>query len=215
MSKNTLREQRRTERARRQRKQSIILFTSIAILVAFFGLVAYMQFSRPIREARTATATAESIGATQTAAFGVIQGTSTAQAADAVSAASTRVAAITLPGTPSPSQLIVTGTGLAYQDIVVGSGDPAATGSTVSVHYTGWLEDGTMFESSYDSGQPFSVTIGQGSVIPGWDEGLVGMQLGGIRKLIIPPDLAYGSTGQGSIPPDATLIFEVELVTVQ
>lgn len=214
MSTNTLREQRRNERARRQRKQNIILFSSIGILVIFIGLITYLQLSRPAREARTATATAEVIGATQTAAFAVIQGTSTAQAADAVAAAATQLAQLTPPGTPSSAERIVTGSGLAYQDIVVGTGNPAAVGSSVTVHYTGWLADGTMFESSY-SGDPFTLVLGNRSVIAGWEEGLLGMQVGGIRKLIIPSDLGYGDSGSGSIPPGATLIFEVEMIAIE
>jgi FKBP-type peptidyl-prolyl cis-trans isomerase len=82
----------------------------------------------------------------------------------------------------------------------------------VSVHYTGWLEDGTQFDSSLDRGQPFSFPVDTGSVIAGWDEGVLGMKVGGKRQLVIPADLAYGDTGSGIIPPGATIIFDVELL---
>lgn len=118
--------------------------------------------------------------------------------------------------TPGSEEMVTTDSGLQYQDILVCSGPEAAYGDAVAVHYTGWLEDGTKFDSSLDRGTPFEFTVGTGMVIPGWDEGVTGMTLGGKRKLIIPPDLAYGSSGAGGvIPPDATLIFEVELVEFQ
>jgi FKBP-type peptidyl-prolyl cis-trans isomerase len=106
-------------------------------------------------------------------------------------------------------------TGTVQSEVLVeGAGDIAATGDTVSVQYVGTLEDGTQFDSSYDGDQPFNFTLGQGEVIQGWDQGIVGMKVGEKRKLTIPSELAYGETGQGSIPPNATLIFEVELLEV-
>jgi FKBP-type peptidyl-prolyl cis-trans isomerase len=105
-------------------------------------------------------------------------------------------------------------TELATEDLIVGEGAEAEVGRLLTVDYTGWLEDGTEFDSSV-GGQPFQFTLGQGRVIKGWDEGVVGMKVGGKRKLIIPPDLAYGASGSGSIPPNATLTFEVELLAVQ
>lgn len=103
---------------------------------------------------------------------------------------------------------------LQIEDIQVGDGVEAKTGDTVDVHYTGWLTNGTKFDSSVDRGQPFSFTLGEGRVIQGWDEGVVGMKVGGKRKLTIPSDMAYGDTGIGVIPPGATLVFEVELLEV-
>jgi FKBP-type peptidyl-prolyl cis-trans isomerase len=106
-----------------------------------------------------------------------------------------------------------TASGLLWQDFVVGTGTEAVNGGVVSVDYSGWLKNGTLFDSSSNRGQPYTFTLGQGDVIEGWDEGILGMREGGSRRLIIPPDLAYGSTGSGgSIPPDATLVFDVTLV---
>jgi FKBP-type peptidyl-prolyl cis-trans isomerase FkpA len=105
-------------------------------------------------------------------------------------------------------------TELMIEDLVTGDGPEAKIGDTVSVHYTGWLFDGTKFDSSLDRNQPFEFTIGEGRVIRGWEEGIPGMRSGGKRQLTIPADMAYGPTGSGSIPPNATLIFEVELLEI-
>jgi peptidylprolyl isomerase len=107
--------------------------------------------------------------------------------------------------------------GLRYEDLVVGTGESPKTGQTLVVHYTGTLADGRKFDSSLDRGEPFSFTLGVGEVIKGWDEGLATMKAGGKRKLIIPPNLAYGSEGtpDGTIPPNATLTFVVELLRVE
>jgi FKBP-type peptidyl-prolyl cis-trans isomerase len=102
------------------------------------------------------------------------------------------------------------------EDLVLGTGTEAATGDTVGVHYTGWLEDGTQFDSSLDRGVPLEFTIGEPGIIPGWSEGVPGMKVGGKRRLTIPPALAYGPSGFGGvIPPNATLIFEIELVEIK
>lgn len=112
-------------------------------------------------------------------------------------------------------EMITTASGLQYADIVAGEGDKAEKGQTVSVHYTGTLEDGTKFDSSRDRNQTFEFPLGAGYVIKGWDEGVQGMQVGGQRRLLIPSELGYGPTGAGGvIPPNATLIFDVELVAV-
>ena len=109
-----------------------------------------------------------------------------------------------------------TDSGLQYYVLEEGSGDAVEAGDTVTVRYTGWLaEDGTKFDSSYNRGEPFTFIAGSGQVIPGWDEGVIGMEEGEVRQLVIPPELAYGEQGAANvIPPNATLIFQVELVEI-
>jgi peptidylprolyl isomerase len=114
------------------------------------------------------------------------------------------------------AQEVTTPTGLKYTDELVGNGPSPRNGQTVVVHYTGWLTNGTKFDSSLDRGQPFTFPLGQGQVIKGWDEGVASMKVGGKRKLVIPPELGYGTRGAGGvIPPNATLVFEVQLLGVQ
>ncbi len=201
------RQQERLLRQQRRRRRQLI-WTSIIVAVVVVGIASlgFWQYQRIQTEQANAKATAA------------------AQAkAHATAAAQARATATVLaeaPATPPP----VTGTtvtlkdGLKYIDIKVGSGTAAKSGSTVSVQYTGWLaSNGKRFDSSYtDGGKPFSVTLGQGQVIPGWDQGLVGMKPGGERRLIIPPSLAYGASGQPpTIPANATLIFDVTMVSVK
>ena len=103
---------------------------------------------------------------------------------------------------------------LVSTDVVVGTGATAVAGDTVTVHYIGTFTNGTKFDSSYDRNQPFSFQLGTGQVIAGFDQGVTGMKVGGKRRLTIPPSLAYGSTGQGSIPPNTTIVFEVDLLSI-
>jgi len=113
-----------------------------------------------------------------------------------------------MPSTQTPEGLII-------EDLITGDGPAAASGHTVTVHYTGWLTNGQKFDSSKDRNDPFVFPLGAGHVIRGWDEGVQGMKVGGKRKLTIPPDLGYGAGGAGRvIPPHATLVFEVELLGV-
>ncbi len=109
---------------------------------------------------------------------------------------------------------VKTASGLMYTVLADGSGATAASGDKVRVHYTGWLTDGTMFDSSLKRGEPIAFPLGAGRVIKGWDEGVAGMKIGEKRQLRIPGDLAYGPRGKGPIPPDATLVFDVELVAI-
>jgi FKBP-type peptidyl-prolyl cis-trans isomerases 1 len=111
--------------------------------------------------------------------------------------------------------VIATEGGLQIQDLTVGTGQEVKSGDTVTVNYLGTLTNGTKFDSSYDRNQPFTTQIGVGQVIKGWDEGIVGMRVGGKRKLTIPASLGYGDQAAGSIPPNSTLVFEVELVSVK
>ncbi|MGH8245343.1 MAG: FKBP-type peptidyl-prolyl cis-trans isomerase, partial [Gammaproteobacteria bacterium] len=104
--------------------------------------------------------------------------------------------------------------GLKYTDTLPGCGRTAASGQRISVHYTGRLEDGTVFDSSLEGGEPYKFTLGAGDVIEGWDVGIVGMKEGGQRKLTIPPELAYGERGSAGIQPNSTLIFDVELLEI-
>ncbi len=112
------------------------------------------------------------------------------------------------------SAMTKTASGLYLQDLQVGTGDEAVAGATVSVHYEGWLPDGTKFDSSRDRNEAFEFLLAAGRVIQGWDEGVVGMRVGGIRKLVIPPALAYGPAGAPTIPGNATLVFDIELLSV-
>ena len=112
-------------------------------------------------------------------------------------------------------KVVTTASGLKYQDIVVGTGARPQPGRTVTVHYIGTFPDGSKFDSSRDRGEPYAFTIGRGEVIPGWDEGVMSMKVGGRRKLTVPANLAYGPEGRSGIPPNATLLFDVELLDVQ
>lgn len=116
--------------------------------------------------------------------------------------------------TTSPTPTIDT-TGLKIEDLTIGTGPAVKNGDTVSINYVGTLPDGTKFDSSYDRGEPFETQIGVGAVIKGWDLGVVGMKVGGKRRLTIPPSLGYGDQQAGTIPPNSTLIFEVELMGIK
>jgi FKBP-type peptidyl-prolyl cis-trans isomerase len=201
------RQQQRILRQQRRRRRQLI-WTSVIVAVVVIGVasLSFWQFQRIQTEQANAKATATAQAKAHATATAQAQASATALAES--------------PATPPP----VTGTtvtlkdGLKYIDIKVGSGTAAKSGSTVSVQYTGWLaSNGNKFDSSYShGGQPFQFQLGQGKVIPGWDEGLVGMKPGGERRLIIPASLGYGASGSPpTIPGNATLIFDVTMVSVQ
>lgn len=112
------------------------------------------------------------------------------------------------------SEMRESGDGLYVQDLTLGQGPAAVTGDRVSVQYTGWLPDGRKFDSTGEGGTPFAFSLGAGEVIRGWDEGVLGMSVGGVRRLVIPPSLGYGEQGSGPIPPNSTLVFEVKVVGI-
>lgn len=213
------RQQERLQRqARRRQRQRILMSTIIALVVIAVAALGFWQFQRYTSD----QAAAKSAAATATAQR-IAKATATADAAQLASCLAGLKPAPTLKSGPAKPPA-VTGTpvtmagGLQYIDVQVGCGPAAQTGSKVSVEYTGWLQsNGKKFDSSYDhGGQPFSVTLGQGQVIKGWDEGLVGVKRGTIRRLIIPAALAYGPQGSPPvIPPNATLIFDITVISVQ
>ena len=126
------------------------------------------------------------------------------------------IAAIVYFAWPKTAPVTEPVTKLKIEDLVVGAGAEAKIGDTLSMNYTGWLQNGAKFDSSLDHGQPFQFVLGRGNVIAGWDQGIVGMKVGGKRKLTIPPSLGYGANGAGGvIPPNATLIFEVDLLEIK
>jgi peptidylprolyl isomerase len=227
------RQQERLQRLQRRRKRQQIWISTVVslvllavVVVAFFQYQRYTAQQQAAMTAATATATAKA----NASATAVAKVTATAQAKASATAFANAVRTATA-GSPTPSAgpatppLVPDGLttvklpdGLQYIDIKVGSGPTAQQGSTLTVEYTGWLASNLQkFDSSYDrGGQPFQVTpLGQAQVIQGWNEGLVGVKAGGTRRLIIPPSLGYGAQGSGPIPANATLIFDVTVITVQ
>ena len=124
-------------------------------------------------------------------------------------------AAQAVASAPATTQAVANEPKVESVDSVVGKGTEAVNGKSVTVHYTGTLKDGTKFDSSVDRKEPFTFSLGSGQVIKGWEIGIVGMKVGGKRKLTIPPELAYGANAVGAIPANSTLIFDVELLEVK
>jgi FKBP-type peptidyl-prolyl cis-trans isomerase FkpA len=188
MSKAALREQRRAQRIARRNRNRGILIAIIVLAVALIAFFVVKDFV--VRNAASATPTPSS-ASTGSYPIGTLDSTPPALSANAITTAS----------------------GLIYEDLQVGDGATAKAGDTVTVNYTGWSQDGTKFDSSIDRGQPAQFSLNQ--VIPGWTEGVQGMKVNGTRLLVIPPDLAYGAAGSPpTIPANATLTFEVQLVSI-
>ena len=202
-------QERLMRQARRRRRQQIWTSVIVAVVVIAAAGLAYWQYQRYLSQrsiSTTTTHTAAQVGPKCT------------------TAASTPAIYDSTPKTGPTSPPPATGSpatntdGLQCLDLKVGSGKVAQQGGTVSVEYTGWMAStGKKFDSSYDRGaQPFSVSpLGQANIIKGWNEGLVGMKAGGIRRIILPASLAYGAQGNQGIPPNATLIFDVTVLSVQ
>jgi len=226
--------QRQQERFARQarRRRRILIWGSVIsalVLIAFgiFGIVKYQQHTDEVNKMKDQQATATASAANATASV-VANVTATANAQVTATVVANAMLTAT-SGSPTPAagpatppnvsgDTVKLADGLQYIDVKVGNGPEAKPGTTVYVQYTGWLQsNGQKFDSSYDRhGELFPVqNLGQAQVIPGWNEGLVGMKAGGTRRLIIPPALAYGPKGQGPIPPNATLIFDVTAAIVQ
>lgn len=207
--------QRQARRRRRQRIWLSSIVSVVVIVLAVFGVIAYQNYSTPQQAKQQASANA---AATRTAS---LHATATAAAMNAC------LSKLNLPPTatagpakpPTLTEAPVTlADGLQYIDVQKGCGLVAKSGSNVSLEYTGWLQStGKKFDSSYDrSGSPLSFVLGQGQVIKGFDEGMLGMQQGGIRRIIIPAALAYGTAGSPpTIPPNSVLIFDVQMLSVK
>lgn len=179
------------------------ILISFAVLAAFCLVLVVAQFTGGQGDAIAANMT-------DPAATTTPSETQIAQVAEDLEADETTTEAVS-----DEEALVTTESGLQYEDIVEGTGAMPQPGQRVTVHYTGTLENGTKFDSSRDRNRPFSFTVGVGQVIKGWDEGVGSMRVGGQRKLIIPPELGYGARGAGGvIPPNATLLFDVELLRI-
>lgn len=184
------------------------ILISFAVLVAFCVVLLVAQFTGGKGEAIAGNLAEPAVAPTETTQ--IAQATEEATTEEEAVAEEAVAEETTTEGT-----LVTTDSGLQYEDIEEGTGAMPQKGQRVTVHYTGTLEDGTKFDSSRDRNRPFTFTIGVGQVIKGWDEGVSSMRVGGQRKLIIPPELGYGARGAGGvIPPNATLIFDVELLRI-
>lgn len=181
------------------------ILISLGVMVACVVVLVVSQFTMNRSEATAANLpTTEPIEQ-------LSQGGATSLVAD-TSSPPTTVLTTTAKKVEASPNYVTTPSGLKYLDLVEGSGAAPQSGQTVTVHYIGTLENGNKFDSSRDRGDPFQFKLGAGQVIKGWDEGIASMKVGGRRQLVIPPELGYGSRGIGPIPPNSTLIFDVELL---
>ena len=204
-------QERLMRQARRRRRQRIWLSIIAAVVVIAAAGLVYWQYQR-----YTSQQSAAAASNTKQTSVTIGPKCSTASAVPSIYDSTPKAGPTSPP--PATGTAATNADGLQCLDLKVGSGKVAQQGSTVSVEYTGWLQsNGKKFDSSYDhGGQPFSVTpLGQASVIPGWNEGLVGMKVGGVRRIIIPAALGYGAQGNQAIPPNATLIFDVTVLSIQ
>ncbi|GAC1399523.1 MAG: hypothetical protein NVSMB49_09970 [Ktedonobacteraceae bacterium] len=225
------RQQERLQRiARRKRRQQIILSSIAAVILILLGIFGVTQYQAYTNHQHDLSVAATGTSVAKADARSTAQVNASATAGVQASATSVAQAVSTAyAGSPTPSAGLATPPtvtqaakklpdGLQIIDIKVGSGAEAKAGSTVTVEYTGWLQStGKKFDSSFDhGGQPFAVTpLGQAQVIPGWNEGLVGVKVGGTRRLIIPPALGYGAQANGPIPANSVLIFDITVVAVK
>lgn len=195
MSKAALREQRRAKRIARLNRQRLIIGVIALLVIALIAFFVYRDYSTRNKATATTTAPTPLAAATPLGSYPI----GTLDSAP-----------------PAPSaKAITTASGLTYEDLQAGDGATAKAGDTVSMNYTGWLVDGSKFDSSLDRKQTFDFQLGAGSVIAGWDEGVAGMKVNGTRLLVIPPSLGYGATANGAIPANSTLYFEVQLVAIK
>ena len=225
------RQQERLQRiARRRRRQQIIVSSIIAVVLIALGIVGLTQYQAYTAHQQVLATAATATGAAKAVAKSTVQANATVTAGvQATATTSAQAVATAYDGTPVPSAGPLTPpvvtqapaklpNGLQIINIKTGTGVAAKAGSTVTVEYTGWLQStGKKFDSSFDhGGQTFDVTpLGQAQVIPGWNEGLIGIKAGGVRRLIIPPALAYGSQANGPIPANSTLIFDITAIAVK
>jgi hypothetical protein len=193
MTKAALREQRRSQRIARRNRQRAIIGAIVFLVVVLIAFFVYRDYQSKLQASITPTPASTSSFTGGSYPIGSLDSIPPAPSANAVSTAS----------------------GLVYEDLQVGDGATVKSGDTISVNYTGWLEDGTQFDSTITKGQPVDFQIGVGQVISGWDEGVVGMNVNGTRLLVIPPSLGYGSTANGSIPANSSLVFEVQVVSIK
>ncbi len=218
------RQQERLQRqTRRQRRRKIVMSILATLLVIALSGLAFWQFQRysadlVVANNLHATATAQACTPDVISAE-LLGNQKTTGQSDTTTSIPSIGSPTPAPASPpkqqaTPKKLC---SGLEYSDIKQGVGPVAKSGSTVNVYYTGWVQGGQKFDSSYDDGgQPFAVSpLGQANVIPGWNQGLIGMKAGGTRRLIIPPALAYGNQAQGPIPANSTLIFDVTVVSIK